>query len=352
MSGEVVVRPFGRLARFDNSGRYIATGGNRLTVWDVETGEAVFASPEPVKALAWSSGCDTDAVCRLATVGAGLALWEPVSRVRTVLADEINAEAVALSRDGSVVASGGWGRTVAVWSARLLPDDRDPTVVATAPGGRVAFDPRSGLIARLDGDTLEIDDGSGTSSTDVAGATDVRIVPGGAAVLVNEAGRWELIEPSSGDRLPLDDRCRADLSATDTTGTYIAALDAESGLLAVCTVGDGALVANANVSGGVAGPSAIAVDESGSVVVGGSSTFAVYTLLGDQLMTGTAVDHRVRRRRVAGVVGRVLARAGRGRAARRVTARSPAARRAVGWSCGISSPARSRSPTTSTSGTS
>ena len=198
-----------------------------------------------------------------------------------------------------------------------MPDDRDPTVVAEPlPAVGSPSIRRSGLIARLDGDTLEIDDGSGTSSTDVAGATDVRIVPGGAAVLVNEAGRWELIEPSSGDRLPLDDRCRADLSATDTTGTYIAALDAESGLLAVCTVGDGALVANANVSGGVAGPSAIAVDESGSVVVGGSSTFAVYTLLGDQLMTGTAVDHRVRRRRVAGVVGRVLDRAGRGRAAR------------------------------------
>ena len=71
--------------------------------------------------------------------------------------------------------------------------------------------------------------------------------------------------------VPLDDRCRAELSAVDATGTYIAALDAESGLLAVCTVADGLLVANANVSDGVAGPSAIAVDESGSVVVGGSS---------------------------------------------------------------------------------
>ncbi|HEY5873740.1 MAG TPA: hypothetical protein VIT64_00505, partial [Ilumatobacteraceae bacterium] len=262
----------------------------RLTVWDVETGEAVFAAPEPVKKLAWSGGCDTDAVCRLATIGAGLALWEPVSRVRTVLADEINAEAVALSRDGSVVASGGFGRTVAVWSARLLPDDRDPTVVATAPGGRAAYDSRSGLVAHLDGDTLEIDHGSGTSGTEIAGATDVRIVPGGSAVLVNAAKRWELIDPSSGERLPLDERCRAELSAVDATGTYIAALDAESGLLAVCTVTDGLLVANANIGDGVAGPTAIAVDEGGSVLVGGSSRIAVYTLLGNQLLTGTAVD--------------------------------------------------------------
>ena len=89
------------------------------------------------------------------------------------------------------MASGGWGRTVAVWSARLLPDERDPTVVASAaPGGRVVVDPPSGLIAHLDGDTLETDDGSGTSSTGVAGATEVRIVPGGAAVLVKGADRW------------------------------------------------------------------------------------------------------------------------------------------------------------------
>ncbi|MGD9705070.1 MAG: TIR domain-containing protein [Acidimicrobiia bacterium] len=290
VSGTVVARPRGTPVRFDNSGRYVATGGNRLTVWDVESGETIFAAPEPVKAMTWSAGCDSGAVCRLATVGSGLALWEPVSRVRTVLADEINAEAVALSRDGSIVASGGWGRTVAVWSARLLPDDRDPAVLAeSGPDGRAVFDPSSGVIARLDGGTLEVERGSETSRAEVAGATDLRVVPGGNAVMVRRNNGWDLVDSESGTVRPLDERCRADLSAVAPTGSMVAALDAASGLLAVCTVADGALVANANVSGGVADPSAIAIEESGSVVVGGSSSFAVYGLLGDQLTTGTAV---------------------------------------------------------------
>ncbi|HEY5874581.1 MAG TPA: hypothetical protein VIT64_04740, partial [Ilumatobacteraceae bacterium] len=290
VTGEVVTQPRGTPVEFDNSGRYIATGGNRLTVWDVESGEAIFAAPEQVKTLAWSSGCDAGAVCRLATVGFGLELWEPVSRVHTVLAPEINAEAVALSRDGSIVASGGWGRTVAVWSARLLPDDRDPTVLAdAAPPARAVFDPSSGLIARLDGETLEFGDGSRTSEIEIAGATDVRIVPGGSGVLVGRASGWELIDVRSGDHVALDDRCRAELSAVDPTGTYIAALDGASELLAVCTVVDGAFVANATVAGGVADPGAIAVEESGSVVLGGSNAFAVYTLVDDRLTTGTAV---------------------------------------------------------------
>ena len=291
-SGDVVVRPRGAVVRVDSSGRFAATGGNRLTVWDVESGETVFAAPEPVKTLAWSADCDrVGTTCRLATVGASLDVWEPVTAVRTVLADEINAEAVALSRDGSTVASGGWGRTVAVWSARMIPDERRPAVVAeAAAGGRAALDPRSGVVALLVDGRVEIDRGSGdVVVADVGDPTDVGMVAGGDAVVVADGSTWALVDARTGAQREVDPRCLERLWATDPSGTYLAGLDPESGALAVCTVADGALLAVVSIAGGVADPRAIAVEEHGAVVVGGSEAFAVYTLVGDQLATGSGV---------------------------------------------------------------
>lgn len=274
VGGEVLARPVGALVSFEYSGRYAATGGNRLTVWDLERGETVFSVPEPVKAMAWNAGCDVApaATCRLATIGDGLDLWEPARRTRTVLADEINAEAVAISADGSSVASGGWGRTVALWSARLVPDDRAPAVVArAAPGEVIAFDPASGVELR---DT---------------GVEELALVPGGERLMVGDDGDRALLDVDSMTPVPLDARCRADLWAADRSGTYLASLDTSNGLLAVCRASDGSLVANASIGAGVEGPSAIAVDQTGAVVVGGVRSFAVYNLVGDQLTTGAAV---------------------------------------------------------------
>lgn len=273
-NGDVLARPSGALVQFDFSGRYVATGGNRLTVWDVEAAEPVFSVPEPVKAMTWNSGCDAtpSATCRLVTIGNGLDVWEPARGIRTVLADEINAEAVAISADGSTIASGGWGRTVARWSTRLLADDRQPDVLAQAgPGEKVAFDP--------------------VSSTEVrrSGVDDVAVLAGGERALVRSSGTWSLFDVDSGAEVALDGRCRADLWAADGSGSFVAALDTTAGLLAVCRASDGGLVANASIGGGVAEPSAIAVDESGSVIVGGGRSFAVYTLVGDRLTTGAAV---------------------------------------------------------------
>ena len=291
-TGAVVTRPRGELVRVDSSGHFVATGGNRLTVWDIETGETLFAAPEPVKTLAWSANCDkAGSTCRLATVGAGLDVWEPVTRVRTVLADEINAEAVALSSDGSTVASGGWGRTIAVWSARMIPDERLPVVVTrSAPGGRAVLEPESGVVARLSDGRVEIDPGGGdVVVARVAEPSDVGVVPGGGAVLVADGtGAWTVVDPATGAERAVDERCRADLWAADPAGRFLAGLDPESGVLAVCTVADGALVAVAEISG-IDGPSAIAVEQSGAVLVGGSEAFAVYTLVGDQLATGSGV---------------------------------------------------------------
>lgn len=273
-TGEVLARPVGSLARFDLSGRFLATGGNRLTVWDLETGDTVFSVPEPVKAMAWNSGCDASATspCRLVTIGDGLDVWEPVRRTRTVLADEINAEAVAISADGSTIASGGWGRTVALWSARLVLDDREPDVIARAgPEELVAFDAASGTEVHR------------------TGLDELRILPTGERLMVRDEAGWSLVDASTGTPVALDERCRADLWAADDTGTFVAAFDSSSGLLAVCDAASGDLVANAAIGDGVERPSAIAVDESGSVVVGGERSFAVYNLVGGQLATGAAV---------------------------------------------------------------
>ena len=177
VSGQVVVQPVGTLAEFDNSGRYIATGGNRLTVWDVETGEAVFAAPEPVKKLAWSGGCDTDAVCRLATVRRRARPVGARSRasVRCSPTRSTQRRSRCRATDPSSRRAASAGRSPCGVRASC-----PTTAIRPSSPPRPAVGPRS-TPAQGSSPTSTVTRWRSTTGQErprLAGATDVRIVPG------------------------------------------------------------------------------------------------------------------------------------------------------------------------------
>ncbi len=142
------------VAEADPSGRFVALGGSRLAVWDLQSGQRVVATPQVANAVAWSGPCDAQPRCRLVAAGVSLDVIDPIAETQIRLVDELGAQAVAISRDGSRIASGGWGTTVAVWSVEpivddstreRLPDLGDPAVASAGPT----------IDARCDSDTGE-----------------------------------------------------------------------------------------------------------------------------------------------------------------------------------------------------
>ena len=129
----------------DPSRRYAAVGGAGLVVWDLSAGLQVTAAPEKTNAMAWS-GCSNE-MCRLATVGESIDVWEPATGRRTRLADQTNAQSVGITDDGSRVVSAGWGSTVAMWELTVPVDDSARHTLASA-GTPVAVDATTGAIAR------------------------------------------------------------------------------------------------------------------------------------------------------------------------------------------------------------
>ena len=124
-TGDASVSPGGgtSVVEPDPSGRFLALGGSRLSVWDLTTGQRVIAVPQVASALAWSGPCDLEVRCKLVAAGVAIDVIDPIAETQVRLADEVGAQTVAISADGSTVTSGGWGATVAVWSVRPVLDD-------------------------------------------------------------------------------------------------------------------------------------------------------------------------------------------------------------------------------------
>ena len=159
----------------DPSGRYVAVGGSRLSIWDLDRGQRIIAVPQVAAALDWSSPCDQPPACKLVAGGVAIDVFDPVAETQVRLVDEIGAQAVAISADGSTVVSGGWGKNLAVWSVGPSVDDsaRHPIeddvlrttpsiaagasltnadcqgAVATSPGGGYAVSVGDGAITRV-----------------------------------------------------------------------------------------------------------------------------------------------------------------------------------------------------------
>lgn len=114
--GTTVVTP-------DPSGRYVAIGGSRLSVWDLDRGSRIIAVPQVAASLDWSGPCDQPPACKLVAGGVAIDVFDPATETQVRLVDEIGAQAVAISADGARVVSGGWGESLAVWSVGPSFDD-------------------------------------------------------------------------------------------------------------------------------------------------------------------------------------------------------------------------------------
>ncbi len=212
----------------DASGRYAAFGGDRLTVWDLDTGQLTFAVPLPVIAMAWSDcepaedrPADDHTTCRLVTVGQSLDVLDPEPGRRVQLIDQTDAQSVAISADGQTVVTAGWRLTVAVWRMRPIPDDS----------------------ARVEVTEQEIEE------------------------------LWG----ESGLGLDFDGLCSSDSQATramSPSGRYVVTYaNDDDGTTKVCDTNDGRVVATGSLGDNTVPVSAVAVDDEGDVALGGGDGF-------------------------------------------------------------------------------
>lgn len=125
MTGEAITSPGGgtTVVATDPSGRYVAVGGSRLSIWDLDRAQRIVAVPQVAAALDWSAACDRPPACKLVAGGVAIDVFDPVAETQVRLVDEIGAQAVAISPDGTTVVSGGWGENLAVWSVGASVDD-------------------------------------------------------------------------------------------------------------------------------------------------------------------------------------------------------------------------------------
>jgi WD40 repeat protein len=285
------------LVAIDPSGRFAAIGGARLTVWDLVNGQRAFAVPEPANAMAWSGRCDADIACKLVTAGESLDVWDPSAGRRVQLADQTNAQAVAISGDGSTVVTAGWGATVARWALVAPIDDSGRSALAPV-GSLTAVDVSSGALARYDGaSTVDVAGDGSTASVITGPITALDLVAGGTQLLVDGVdgvGGLRLLAVDGGAEVDLDDRCSGDRYAVSPRGAYLVTHQSTTGATVVCDTSTGQMLAGAT-SAGVAEPqAALAVDDDGDVAVGGGDGFVeFYRVEGGRFATGIAVDVRL-----------------------------------------------------------
>jgi hypothetical protein len=280
------------LVAVDPSGRFAAVGGGRLAVWDLSTGQRALAVPQPVNALGWSGRCGAREACRLVTAGESLDVWDPLAGRRILLSDQTNAQAVAISADGTTVATAGWGPSVALW--RLAPGSGDTGRELLAPsGGPISIDPVTGRTARLDGAAIGLE-GAGPRVRISSGPVDrLALAAGGRRLVTVAGGRPRLWDAGTGAPLTLDPGCTGPLLALSPEGTYLATHRPADGTTSTCRLQTGALVATGRIRARSAPVEVIAVDEDGDVALGGGSGIVErYPRAGDRFSPGIAIDAR------------------------------------------------------------
>jgi WD40 repeat protein len=214
----------------DPSGQFAAVGGARVTIWNLATGRPAFSVPRPVNAMAWSGACGREPRCTLATVGESADAWQPESRRHVELVDQTNAQAVAISADGTTVVTAGWGPTVAVWRLRPIFDDSGRSEIAAA---------------------------------DIATAPNPQCA-------------------STGD---------GDLHAVSPDGKLVVTHPSEDGTTTVCAADDGSVVAQARIRGNARPSDAVAIDDQGNLAIGGGDGIVErYRREGGTFAPGRAID--------------------------------------------------------------
>jgi WD40 repeat protein len=295
VSGALRARDAGAtgLTAVDPTGRFVAMGGGRLAIWDLSSAQRVIAVPEPVNAIAWSGTCDTSTGCRVATVGRSLDVWDALALQHVPVAEDTNAQTVAVSPDGTIVASAGWGPSVSIWRLQPITDDAGRTEVAPA-GAPSAYDSATGTSARVRGDRLDVTDPGGRQHHLTVGAVDrVELLAGGTRALTVREGSAALWDVTSGQAIRLDQLCTGGLVASSPGGTVLAAFRPADRATAVCDARTGTRLAASRLDQAIDPVTALAVSDAGDVGVGGGTgAIARYLRQGDRLGAGTAIDVR------------------------------------------------------------
>jgi WD40 repeat protein len=277
----------------DPTGRFVAMGGGRLAIWDLTTGQRVIAVPEPVNAIAWSGTCSPATGCRVVTVGRSLDVWDALVLQHVSVAEDTNAQAVAMSPDGTTVASAGWGPSVSIWQLDPITDDAGRREISPA-GGPSAYDTGSGALARVRGDRLDVTAAGGAHHQVTVGTVDrVELLAGGTRALTVGSGGAALWNTSTGAAVALDPLCATDLVATSPGRTLVAALRTSDRATAVCDARTGTRVAASQLDRTIDPVGTLAVSDAGDIAVGGGEgAVARYLRQGDRLGSGTAIDVR------------------------------------------------------------
>ena len=277
----------------DPTGRFAAMGGARLAIWDLTTAQRVIALPEPVNAIAWSGSCAVATGCRVVTVGGTLDVWDVLSLRHIPVAEETNAQAVAISEDGTTIASAGWGPSVSLWRLDPRTDDAGRTAVA-AEGAITAYDASSGTVARVQGGHLDVTRPDQPAHRfSVGSPTKVALLDGGSRALTVAPGQTQLWDAERGQPIALDPLCAGDLVAASPDGTLLASFRRRDRAVAVCEASTGARLAASRLDAAIEPITVLAVGDDGGVAVGGGGGIvARYQRDGDRLGSGTAIDVR------------------------------------------------------------
>jgi WD40 repeat protein len=255
----------------DPAGRFVAVGGKRLVLWDMRSGDRVVAVPQPANALAWSGPCDDSGRCRLVTAGESLDVWDPSTGRLIRLEDQTNAQAVAISGDASMVASAGWGPTVALWSVSPLIDNAGREMLAPS-GTATSVDPVTLQIARATSTTtVEIGGDDEPVRVDTGAFDRFVLVPNGRRLVTTVDDRLRLFDTSTGAALAVDPACAGDLLTVSPAGAMIAVFDHDRPGAVVCDANSGSLVATAPLDPASPVTSVMAVDDAGNVALGNAS---------------------------------------------------------------------------------
>jgi len=277
----------------DPTGRFVAMGGGRLAIWDLTTAQRVIAVPEPVNAIAWSGTCSATTGCRVVTVGRSLDVWDALVLQHVSVAEDTNAQAVAMSADGTTVASAGWGPSVSVWQLEPITDDVGRTEISPS-GGPSAYDAATGARAQVEGDRLDVTARGGEHHQVTVGAVDrVELLAGGTRALTLGPAGARLWDTATGTGVALDPLCAADLVATSPGRTLVAAFRTSDRATAVCDARSGARLAASQLDRTIDPVGTLAVSDAGDIAVGGGQgAVARYLRQGDRLGSGTAIDVR------------------------------------------------------------
>jgi hypothetical protein len=237
----------------------VAVGGARLTLWDLEAGSRELVVPTPVREVAWSGSCGAAPGCRLVTVGESVDVWEPVSGRRIMLEDQTNASAVAFA--GDTVVTAGWGDTAAIWSGSSigLGADEEPFI---------------GRHAHLTG-TVAVIQGGGSPTVSIEIPAGARLVQGSRRLLVVSGSSVRAFDLVTGAAVPLDAKCSGELVAVSPDGALVATHRVAGLATHLCRLDTGALLARAALRD-AATPAALAVEDSGTIVLGRTGALRRY----------------------------------------------------------------------------